>query len=73
MPSLVELADFQEKLMEVFATAQSVDQALDRLEQEKEFQQFKEAIATWNPDMVGIAIAVTQKWAYRSVDGGEGL
>jgi hypothetical protein len=62
--SLAEFAEFQSRLMEVLATARSVEHALDLLQSEVEFQPFKEVIASWSPDMLGIAIEVTQKWAY---------
>lgn len=71
MASLAELAAFQAKLMDVFAAAQSVDEALDRLKSDREFQLFRDVIATWSPDMVGIAIAVTQKWSFRYDNDGD--
>ena len=63
MITLDTIANFQNKLMDLFSKASSVDEALLSLKSDPSFAPFSEWILTWNPDMIGVAMTVTRTWS----------
>jgi hypothetical protein len=59
--------------MDLFAQAETVDDILAAFDSEPAFQPFRKLVTTWDRDMLGVAIAVTRKWAHPSSSRGEGL
>ncbi|MFN8390052.1 MAG: hypothetical protein U0136_07155 [Bdellovibrionota bacterium] len=73
MATLSELALYQQRLMDVFTSAETVDDALRALHTDAAFAPFQTQIAQWDPDMIGVALAVTKRWAVQNSGRGEGL
>ncbi len=57
------LAEYQEALMGLLLSGLPQEEIVETLKTDPRFEQYRDYLATFDPDMVGVACELMEKWA----------
>ncbi len=68
MPEKEKLAEYQDALLELLSSGLSQDEVFETLRTDPRFQNYREYVNEFDPDMVAVACELMGKWAQRVCD-----